>query len=226
MKYNIKIIVEGQEEEMFFNVVKEVGTHELFNLDIEDASGYGNIADAFLIALRDDFYDCVICVYDVDNRIKDNDSPYAIVRSELMSIFGNEEVADAVSFCTNPNILQYILLFADVLTNVSLNVSSKKTNSEIIHKYWKDIASDKKDDKGRRIKSDYNASLWQLDIIKYSIINGEYPYNNMLENAKELNTNYKDSIPAGNLLPLLEALKKGDKNFFEKISDLTNSISD
>lgn len=51
-KYYVKIIVEGNEEEAFFDVVKTVGTHEKFVVDVENSRGYGGIANAFLSALR------------------------------------------------------------------------------------------------------------------------------------------------------------------------------
>ena len=225
-KYYIRIIVEGSEEKTFFDIVKEVGTHENFHIEIEDATGYGDIADAYLLSLREELYDCVICVYDVDNRISDSKSPYNITRSRLMAIFQNEEIVDAISFCTNPNILQYILLLADSLQNVSLTSTSKAINTKLVHNYWSDIASGKTDNKGRKIKSDYDASGWQLDIIKYSVINKDYLYINLFEHAKELSLDYKNDIPAGNLLPLLAALKEGDTSFFERISDLVNSVND
>lgn len=225
-KYYIKIIVEGSEEKTFFDIVKEVGTHEKFHIEIEDATGYGDIADAYLLSLREELYDCVICVYDVDNRISDTKSPYNITRSRLMAIFQNEEIVDAISFCTNPNILQYILLFADSLDNVALTSSSKAINTKLIHNYWSNIASGKKDNKGRKIKSDYDASAWQLEIIKYSVINEDYLFTNLFKNAEKLSLNYKSDIPAGNLLPLLAALKEGNVSFFETISNIVNSAND
>ena len=225
-KYYIKIIVEGSEENIFFDIVKQLGTHERFYIDIEDATGYGDIADAYLLSLREDVYDCVICVYDVDNRIDDKKSPYNFARSRLMGIFQDEIIVDAVSFCTNPNILQYILLIADTLENVALNATSKSTNSKFVHNYWPDIASGKTDSKGRKIKSDYDASSWQLDIIKYSILNNEYCYSELFEHAKEMSLDYKKNIPAGNILPMLLALKEGDVSFFKRIAELTNSVND
>lgn len=99
-------------------------------------TGYGGIADAFLAALREeDLYDCIICVYGVDNRIEERDSPYNLARRQLISLFGEESIADAVSFCTNPNILQYFLLAADSLDKIALESSSKKVNSTLVHQY-------------------------------------------------------------------------------------------
>lgn len=225
-EFYIKIIVEGKEEEAFFDVVKEIGTNEKFHIDIENVGGFGGIADAFLVALReDDLFDCIICVYDVDNRINDKKSPYNMVRNQLNLLFGNEKITESVSFCTNPNIMQLFLLAADTLQNVTLSITSKKINTSLIHKYWPEIASGKIDKLGRKIKQNYDASNWQLDIIKYSILNGEYSYNTLLENAKALSANYKkNNIPGSNLLSLLLALKDGNKKYFSKIRKMIDDI--
>lgn len=216
-KYYIKIIVEGNEESTFFDIVNEVGKDDIFVLEIENANGYGGIPDAFLNTLREDIYDCVICVYDVDDRANDKYSPFNITRKQLTLLFGDENITDAVSFCTNPNILQYFLLACDTLDKVELKFTSKASNTPLVKKYWKKIASGKIDKYGRNIKSNYDASKWQLDIIKFSILNGEYNYEILLENASLLPINYKESLPSGNLLPMLNALKKGDVDYFKKI---------
>ena len=224
-KYYIKIIVEGSEEKTFFDMVKEIGTSDNFVLDIEDAGGYGNIADCFLSTLREgELYDSVICAYDVDNRIKDSDSPFNQTREQLNSLFGDYNVTNAVSFCSNPNILQYFLLAADKLSELALTSTSKLKNTKLVNKYWPQIGTNKIDSLGRKIKPDYDAQQWQLDIIKFSLINGDYSYANLLDNAKEMPTDYLNNIPGGNLLPLLIALKDGDIEFFEHIKSLINSI--
>ncbi|HMM00091.1 MAG TPA: hypothetical protein PKC96_01955 [Bacilli bacterium] len=224
-KYYIKIIVEGNEEKVFFDIVEQLATNEKFALDVENANGCGGIADAFLSALREDaLFDCVICVYDVDNKIKDTNSPYNIVRRQLMLLFEDDSIVDSISFCTNPNILQFFLLAANCLNQVALTSTSKSTNSEYVHRYWPAINSKKTDELGRKIKPEYNASKWQLEIIKYSIINNEYTYSNLLENARSLPQNYKENLPASNLLPMLNALKDGDENFFKKINALIEKI--
>lgn len=147
-----------------------------------------------------------------------------MVRNQLNLLFGNEKITESVSFCTNPNIMQLFLLAADTLQNV-ISTTSKKINTSLIHKYWPEIASGKIDKLGRKIKQNYDASNWQLDIIKYSILNGEYSYNTLLENAKALSANYKkNNIPGSNLLSLLLALKDGNKKYFSKIRKMIDDI--
>lgn len=222
--YNICIIAEGSEEYAFFDVVRQLGTHEKFCLEIENASGVGSIPDLFLSKLRDDLYDCILCAFDVDNRASDKRSQYSIARQKLNSIFGDEAVTDNVCFCSNPNILQLFLLAADTLDKVALKSTSKESNTEIVHKYWPKIASGKTDKLHRQIKPSYNASAWQLDIIKNSIIYEEYHYSTMLKNAAALSTNYKKDLPASNLLPMLIALKNGDETYFKNIRMKIDSV--
>ncbi|MCQ2743105.1 MAG: hypothetical protein MJ239_07475 [Bacilli bacterium] len=221
-KFNVKVVAEGNEERAFFEIVKEIGTHPVFDLDIENAEGSGKIPDVFISAFREPLYDCVICVYDVDGRINDSASPYNSTRNKLISFFGDEKIADAVSFCTNPNILQLFLLAADPLQKVALKATSKKSNSALVHQYWPNVASDKTDKFGRKTKSGYDAQEWQLDIMKYSIINGSYTYESLLKNAKELPIDYVSNFPGSNLLPLLVALKSGDTSYFKRIVNVIN----
>ena len=225
-KLYVKIIVEGSEEYAFFDVVKQIGVNNNIHLEVEDACGYGSIADALLYALREELFDCVICVYDVDNRQNDDKSPYSICRSHLISIFEDEKIVDAISFCTNPNILQFFLLAADKLSNVALQSSSKSANSDIVHKYWEKIASGKTDVHGRKTKQEYDASAWQLEIMKYSILNGEYKYDDLLNHASDLPHNYLENLPGSNLLLLLSALKSGNIKFFKQIKNMTDSVID
>lgn len=54
-------------------------------------------------------------------------------------------------------------------------------------------------------------TLWRSIILKLS-------FSRLLENAKQLSTDYKNQAkPGSNLLDLLIALKNGDINFFNKI---------
>lgn len=122
-------------------------------------------------------------------------------------------VVDAVSFCTNPNILQYFLLAMDGLPRVFLTGTSKAANTIYVHQYWEQIASNKTDEKGRKTKSFYDASKWQLDIMKYSVINDPRRYSDLLSNAEKLSQNYKEELPGGNLLPCEMAMKGSLKEF-------------
>ena len=142
----------------------------------------------------------------------------------MKNLQGEAMVVDAVSFCTNPNILQYFLLAMDELPQVSLTCTSKAANTIYVHRYWEQISSNKTDEKGRKTKSFYDASKWQLDIMKYSVINDPHRYSDLLSNAEKLPQNYKEELPGGNLLPLLIALRDGDEGFFERIHLLIDAM--
>jgi len=221
-KYSVVVIVEGDEEECLFDIVSQNnGIHETIDALFVNANGAGNIGAFYQEFYSEPSIDCVVAVYDVDCKQGEHTSPFNLTRSDLLSILGDEKAVDSVSFCTNPNILQILLLGCAPLQNVLLNTSSKKQNSEVVEKYWPKISVKIKN--GKRIKNGYTASNWQLDIIKDSFCNEPtktYSYDNLLKNISELNHDYKHNVPGGNLELLLKALKTGDKSFFEKIKNI------
>ena len=73
-----------------------------------------------------------------------------------------------------------------------------------------------------RFKKSYDASEWQLKIIEDSYIYGDYKYETILINAKDLDVDYKNNIPSSNLLGLLLALINGNEKF---INDLIKKIN-
>lgn len=66
----------------------------------------------------------------------------------------------------------------------------------------------------------YAAKEWQLCMMKDSFIYGIYRYGDLLINLKELDEDYYH-LPGSNILPLLCALKDGDKTYFEKINQMS-----
>ncbi len=215
--YRINLIVEGNEEECLFEIVKEKGLANNIDLMIRNAYGYGNIGAIFQGRIVEEEIDAIFAVYDVDNRQIEKGSPYNVVRKHLKDILGGEKAVDAASLCTNPNIMQFLLLGCDTLDKVALLETSKERNTPLIHHYWKDIGNSKKDEKGQIVSSPYNASQWQLAKIKESFIYDFYRYDDLLKNAKDLSIDYKNQLPAGNLFPFLNALKNGDIPYFEKL---------
>ncbi len=211
---NILLILEGNEEQTLYNIAKKDGFSKKFIVDAINANGSGNIPLLFQDYLSNPFYDLILCVYDVDNRAEDQDSPFSKTRKGLKNVLQKDEKVDGVSFCTNPNIIQFFLLGADKLENVKLTSTSKAVNSKILHKYWNEI--------GRNQDKKYDAREWQLKIIVDSYVyDSTYPYSysTLLENAKQLPLDYKKKLPGSNLPLLLDALKTGDENY---IQDLIN----
>lgn len=175
---NILLILEGNEEETLFNIAKNNGFSNKFNVTFINAKGFGNVPLFYQANISNPYYDLILCVYDVDNKVFEKESPYNKIRNVLKNILLSDEKVDAVSICTNPNILQFLLLGADKLQNVKLISTSKALNTSIIHKYWNEIGLNK----------EYDAKKWQLDIIENSYKYEIYQYSTLLENAKELDT--------------------------------------
>lgn len=203
---NILIILEGVEEELLFDLAALNGFSNKFNVRTENVIGAGNIAPLLQSEISNEYNDCIICIYDVDNKQSEANSAYSKTRKAIKEVLNNnEDFVDAVSFCTNPNILLFILLGADTLSNLNFTKTSKKINTDLLHKFWPKIGN----------KKAYDASEWQIKIIRDSYKYGTYSYKTILENAKDLDTDYKNNNPASNVLPLLNALINGDINFFD-----------
>lgn len=218
LPYKVHLIVEGSEEACFFDIVKELGVCNSIELTYENACGFGNVASFYQNAISQEEYDCVLCVYDVDFRQEEDGSPYKRVIDELESILGDMDAVKAVSFCTNPNILQLLLLGCDTFDKVALSNCSKRANTGLVHKYWDKIG--RVNDGKQKKSSLYDAQAWQLEIIKNSYIYDEspsYDYGTLLTNCASVPTDYLSDIPGTNLLKLLESLRDGSIDFFESI---------
>lgn len=215
---NVHFIIEGDEEEIFFEIIKEKYLHTNIRLTYINACGAGNIPAYYQNALASEQHDCVLCVFDVDYKQKDINSPFSLTQKKLERILGNMNKVKKVCFCTNPNILLLFLLGFDKVKNVSYVKSSKKKNTELVHKYWPKIGNNKVNEKGCKVSSSYCASAWQLLIIKNSFIYDDSRFIALMENAKELPTDYMSEKPGSNLLSLLTALVSGNIDYFIKIN--------
>lgn len=206
-KFEICLIVEGNEEKCFFQIVKRLGLNDCFELTIKNAFGYGNVGPYYQNYISHEDIDCVLTVYDVDNKMDDSNSAYNEVLKGLISILGEEEQAKAVSICANPNILQIFLLGCDCLPNVSLKDTVKANNSQLLRKYWPEM------------RKTYSAKEWQLEMMKNSFIYGIYHYDDLLTNLEELSEDYY-LLPGSNILSLLRALKDGNESYFRNINQM------
>lgn len=203
-KYRMCLIVEGNEEECFFEMVNELGLNERFELIIKNAHGYGNVAPYYQSYISREDIDCVLAVYDVDNKMNEVNSTYNHVLNGLISVLGEKRRAKAVSICTNPNILQIFLLGCDCLKNVAITSTIKANNSTLLEKYWPNM------------HKTYAAKEWQLDMMKNSYVYGTYCYDNLLKNLEELDEDYYH-LPGSNILSLLRALKDEDDAYLREL---------
>lgn len=220
-QYKIALILEGDEEACLFDIAFGCeGIDPIFDLLPINAGGAGNVAPYFQDYYTNPAYDYVVAVYDVDGKADEPGSVYLETKRQLLDILATDKAVSAVSFCTNPNILQMLLMGCDKPESVCLSSTAKGENAEIVSRYWPKIKR-KKDESGRQIKGGYNASAWQLEIIKSSYIYDQapsYSYESLLCNALQLSTSYETDMPASNVQLLLKALKDGDVSFFESIN--------
>ena len=140
---NVLLILEGNEEKLLYEIAKNKGFAENLRVFPINAEGSGRIPAYFQAAISDEYYDAIFCLYDVDNKINEKNSPYNNVRNNLKKILQDDKRVDAVSICTNPNILQFFLLGVDKLENVKLTKTGKESNTEILHKYWSKLGNKK-----------------------------------------------------------------------------------
>ncbi len=217
----IAVVVEGDEEECLFSIAKETGHfNPVLDIEIINAGGEGNVPAFFHDCYSNPVYNCTVAVYDVDNKCNQDKSKYNLTKNKLKNIVG--ENADIVSFCTNPNILQILLLGCNTVNNVSLKSTAKTNNEDIVSTYWPKIT--RKIKNGKQVKKGYDASKYQLEIIKDSYIYDEepsYDYMILLNNSLELDIEYETKCPASNVQHLLKAINDGDINFFKNIIDKT-----
>lgn len=218
-KYKVHLILEGNEETCLFDIIKKYGVHETIDLTYKNSGGAGTVAAYYQSELNNDAYDCNLCVYDVDYRQDEDNSPFNHIQEQLLLILGSQEAVDKISYCTNPNILQMLLLGCDIISNVKLMSGSKKDNTEIVHKYWDEIGRQKDNNRTKC----YDATEWQLRIISNSFEYGPYSYETLYSNSAFISTNYLTFEPGSNLYDLLKALKEGDIDYFRKINDLISN---
>ena len=205
-------MVEGNEEELFVRLLKRHCDPTKFLIDIQNAHGYGSIANRYIAAIAVAIYDFVFCVYDVDDGMTDPQSPFNQVRRSLRLFLGSEESVDNVSLCTNPNILQLILLCCRPLDEVRLLSTSKKTNTPFVHRCFPSIGRER----------NYDAADWQLRLIGDAFEYGTYHFPDILSNAADLSTDYR-KLPDSNWLTLIPILLNGEiKAFAKRYSFLTN----
>ena len=231
-RLSLAFVLEGAEEACFFNIVQGHGVAPCFDLHFLPAiengvfppNGAQRVGSFFHDAYSNEAYDLVFCLYDVDYRQNEKGSPFNDVQDDLLEVLGSQEAVDQVSLCTNPNILQYLLLGVQPLDQVALLSGSKRTNTPIVHQCWPEIGRPIQNQRGQDATKHYDARDWQLEIIKNSYTYGPASYDVLLANAEALSMDYLcPNHPGGNLLPVLKALKEGNIEFFLEIKKRLNT---
>ncbi len=218
-KYCVHLIVEGFEEEKFFEVVRAFGVNENIKLTVQNADGAHKIGGKYQDAISNDEYDIVLCVYDVDYKYSIKDSAFNYVMNELVEITGCSLDAMKISYCNNPNILIWFLVGTEKVSDMEFVYASKPKNTKALHNHWEEI--------GKGIEKDttyktYEARDYQLNIMRDSYLYGHYSYDKILSNGVEFDTDLKSSSMSSTMYKLLEALKIGDKKYFESLKEKNN----
>ena len=206
-KIRVHFILEGNEEDTLFKIIEELLVMENIEMTYKNAMGGGNVPIYYQYAYASANYDIIYCVYDVDYSPKKEKDMYQKIRKGLFDILGDEQEINKISLCTNPNTLLIILLGYDKLDALKEIKAKKSENTELIKKYCPKIGN----------KKDYDASAWQLELLKNDYIyDGVASIDKILENIGLINEKYEGKEIASNLLPVIKALKDDDGNYFEK----------
>ncbi|MBO4540353.1 MAG: hypothetical protein J5736_00035, partial [Bacilli bacterium] len=106
---DIKLILEGSEEETFFQILEEGGfvRSDRYRLSYWNAHGAGNVPTLFNQAFQNsDPEDIVLAVYDVDLLRTDE---FHTVQRKMRTILGSQNEVDRMSIWCNPTSLLLLL---------------------------------------------------------------------------------------------------------------------
>lgn len=206
-KLKVHFVLEGNEEETLFELLEYF--YKGINLEITyiNCGGYGNIAPFYYDAYSSENYDLVLCVYDVDYDYEPSDSPFNQIRTELGRILGNDKRVNNISLCNNPNGLLIILLGYDTVDKFQNMHKGKSKNTDLIHKYCEKIGNKKK----------YDASDWQLNLLKQDYYDGKASFKKILENQNEISEKYQSKNISSNIIPFIRAILDDNVEYFNQI---------
>ena len=191
---NIKLILEGNEELAFFQILEEGSfiRSDLYRLSLQVAGGASKIPSLFNQAFQSGRYDVVLAVYDVDS-FRTNE--FANVQNKMKITLGSQEEVNRVSIWSNPTGL--LLLLAPCSSEkLGPFGKSKKGCSPLVHKFYPNIATKAKP---------YDAQEFQLEKIKEAFRFGQYNLDTLLQRMA-LYAQDIQNPPSTNILPLLEGL--------------------
>ncbi len=207
-KIRVHYILEGYEENALFELIEHFSKKTNIEMTYKNCKGGGTIPAFYQEALASDNYDLIYCVYDVDFQPKDDKGMYKRIRHGLYRVLGDESEIDKISICTNPNTLLLLLLGYTDLSNLVEIKSDKKSNTKLINKFCTKIGN----------KKEYDASEWQLELIKDDYIYSSIAsFDKIFESNEIINNDYKSEKIGSNALPFIRALIEDDYEFFDKI---------
>ena len=191
---NIKLILEGNEEYAFFQILEENNfiRSDLYQLDYKVAGGATKVPSFFNQAFQNPFYDITLAVYDVDS-FKTED--FAYIQKQMKTTLGDQKEVDRMSIWCNPTGL-LLLLAPCSPEKLPPFGKNKKGCSSLVHQFYPNIATPAKP---------YDAQKFQLDAMKDAFRYGPYNLDHLLERIAIYHQDINNP-PSTNILPLLQGL--------------------
>lgn len=124
------IICEGPEEYEYLDRLKQLNVwNPIYQVDLENADGNGNIPARYQDKYQNGDYDVVLVFCDTDKKPFEQ---YNDIKRKINELHGVDDAAERVIIYGNPCTMQIVLLHWD---SVELKSSAKKVNASIIEKY-------------------------------------------------------------------------------------------
>lgn len=150
------IICEGPEEYEYLDRLKQLKVwNPIYQVDLENADGNGNIPARYQDKYQNGDYDVVLIFCDTDKKPFEQ---YNDIKRKINEFHGVDDAAEQVMIYGNPCTMQIVLQHWD---NVKLKSSAKKVNAPIIEKYtgvsgYKGRADQRKAINDQITKENYN----------------------------------------------------------------------
>lgn len=150
------IICEGPEEYEYLDRLKQLKVQNpIYQVDLENADGNGNIPARYQDKYQNGDYDVVLVFCDTDKKPFEQ---YNDIKRKINEFHGVDDAAEQVMIYGNPCTMQIVLQHWD---NVKLKSSAKKVNAPIIEKYtgvsgYKGRADQRKAINDQITKENYN----------------------------------------------------------------------
>lgn len=165
------IICEGPEEYEYLDRLKQLKVwNPIYQVDLENADGNGNIPARYQDKYQNGDYDVVLVFCDTDKKPFEQ---YNDIKRKINEFHGVDDAAEQVMIYGNPCTMQIVLQHWD---NVKLKSSAKKVNAPIIEKYtgvsgYKGRADQRKAINDQITKENYNDMRQRVKSISKETLN-------------------------------------------------------
>lgn len=193
------IICEGPEEYEYLDRLKQLNVwNPIYQVDLENADGNGNIPARYQDKYQNGDYDVVLVFCDTDKKPFEQ---YNDIKRKINEFHGVDDAAERVIIYGNPCTMQIVLLHWD---SVELKSSAKKVNASIIEKYTGVTGYKGRADQRKAINDQLNKEN----------------YGAMKQRSMQLSAD-DTVVGSSNIYKLLNELEGDDRKW---ISDLNNAL--